>query len=249
MVWGAPQMQMALDRYHIYLQWLQNTPDLYILPIEQQAARTAELDQAIAPVQIVFERTELPGKADMNEKDALALAQQGLQEQYGIRPDESWRIERLFQTGSGGADENRRYSFTFQKGGDGTPLESYQIFVYSPSGKVAMGNNTRDPGGDASKTEPIATPMTTSMVELTESEAVSAAKKAVHSQYGLTDEMLTFFTASPTLDATDGKPTWTVTFLPNDIDTQLTDVGDWRWNDALMPKTRKLCSTDGRDQR
>lgn len=237
-VWGAPQLQMVLDRYVTYQQWLEKTPYLSLLPIAEQAARMAELDEAIAPIWVFIDRTEIPDNADIPEDEALTLAKQGLKDHYGIEANESWRIERSFHIHDDDTEHSRRYSFTFQKGGEDTPLESYQIWVLSPTGEVATGQNTLYPDGSIIEEEATSqvAPITTPVVGLTEAEAISAATQALHHQYSLTDEMLTFFTAVPSLDATDGNTAWTVAFLPMEISPQHPGVADWRWNDKLTPK-------------
>ncbi len=116
-VWGAAQLQTVLERYHAYLAWQAETPDISILPIARQVERLAALDKALAPIHVSIQRTELPDAADIPEEEALSLAKQSLLAHYGITADASWRIERHFGDYGGDAAIGRRYAFTFQKVG------------------------------------------------------------------------------------------------------------------------------------
>ena len=237
-VWGATQLQKVIDSYQTYQQWQKDTPDLYLLPLKQQAARLAQLDAMIAPFEVCISRTALPDAADIPEEDALTLARQALKQQFGVQADDGWRTERFLQIGENDDADNRLYTFYFQKGGDATPLQSYRIAVLARTGEVITDQLALDPLLSARKNAATASPAptATTFAGLTQAQALQAAKQALNARYGLTEDMFTLFTAVPTLTATDQNPVWTVVFQPKDITVEQVEVRDWRWNDNLTPK-------------
>ncbi len=71
-------------------------------------------------------------------------------------------------------------------------------------------------------------------VEQGSENAVAAARKALYARYGLTEDMLTLFTALPAKETVNEKDAWTVDFLPVSFDHP--GNADWRWLHALAEK-------------
>jgi hypothetical protein len=224
-VWGAPQLQQALDRYEYYRRWQAENANLSTLPIAEQAERVDALQAAVAPLTIRTERILVPDKTDLPEDEALALAKQAARDKAGISADETWSVSRAFRIFSSDSGEDRRYDFTFQKS-----EESCQIWVFSPSGEIAIGRATMWDGGDMSSE---VGQLTMPAGNLTAEEALAAAVQAFKTRYGLTDEMLALFTEDAAAETSDGKNLWLVSLRPVSLNTSLADVPDWRWVDTL----------------
>lgn len=170
-VWGAPQLQAVLDRHAYYRAWQAQNESPYITsyPIAEQLRRYAELDAAIAPIQMLHDgRTLSPTADDLSEAAALTLAKASLAAQ-GVEAGEGWTVYRSLTANAGG----KYYDVAFVKG-----AERYRVKVATPSGEIL---------GAEAATENV----------LTEDEAaarLTAAKDMLRARFGLTEDMLALFT-------------------------------------------------------
>ncbi len=171
-VWGAPQLQAMLDRHAYYTAWLGKNESPYITayPIAEQLRRYAELDAAVAPIELLRNgRTLAPAAEDLTEEEALALAGASLAAQ-GVETDAGWAVYRSLTADADG----RHYDITFEKG-----QERHCVQVATPSGEIL---------DDAEAAAESA---------LTEDEAaarLAAAKDMLRARFGLTEDMLALFT-------------------------------------------------------
>ena len=241
-VWGPKQLQMVLDRYATYQQWLQQTPNLGLLPLKQQAERVKALEEAIAPCRVNLTRTEVPNTGDLPEEEALALAKQALRNVYGITADDMWGVNRRFQTASAKNDYGRAYAFSFEQiESVGVARErSRLIWVKSPSGEIVTDANAPLLQAQAAPSAGLVAQPTQAQSTLTQTQALAVANKILLDHYHITDDMLTLFTAVAALDTQNCQAQWRVAYLPvtlvEDASTVTPTVTDWRWSHELTAK-------------